>query len=293
MLLKIKTLIRRFFVKSLQLHRPTNWPYISGDSFRSLAQHIFDESITFEPLDVQNGDIIFVRTNYLKTFFESLYPNIKNNFILISHNEDMCIDTDFLIYANEKKIIHWFAENLLLKHEKITPIPIGIYSRFGDKKNIVIQSIEKLKDSEKELNKIFYNFNINTNINIRKKILDILDKLPLAETTTSRLVQREYFDISSRYKFIASPPGNGPDCHRTWEALYLNSIPIVERSVFTEYFEELKLPLLVIEKWEDLEKYTEENLSDMFENIINKSDKKALFMPYWIDLIMKYKNDNN
>ncbi len=293
MLLKIKTLIRRFFVKSLQLHRPTNWPYISGDSFRSLAQHIFDESITFEPLDVQNGDIIFVRTNYLKTFFESLYPNIKNNFILISHNEDMCIDTDFLIYANEKKIIHWFAENLLLKHEKITPIPIGIYSRFGDKKNIVIQSIEKLKDSEKELNKIFYNFNINTNINIRKKILDILDKLPLAETTTSRLVQREYFDISSRYKFIASPPGNGPDCHRTWEALYLNSIPIVERSVFTEYFEKLKLPLLVIEKWEDLEKYTEENLSDMFENIINKSDKKALFMPYWIDLIMKYKNDNN
>ena len=293
MLLKIKTLIRRFFVKSLQLHRPTNWPYISGDSFRSLAQHIFDESITFEPLDVQNGDIIFVRTNYLKTFFESLYPNIKNNFILISHNEDMCIDTDFLIYANEKKIIHWFAENLLLKHEKITPIPIGIYSRFGDKKNIVIQSIEKLKDSEKELNKIFYNFNINTNINIRKKILDILDKLPLAETTTSRLVQREYFDISSRYKFIASPPGNGPDCHRTWEVLYLNSIPIVERSVFTEYFEKLKLPLLVIEKWEDLEKYTEENLSDMFENIINKSDKKALFMPYWIDLIMKYKNDNN
>lgn len=293
MLLKIKTLIRRFFVKSLQLHRPTNWPYISGDSFRSLAQHIFDESITFEPLDVQNGDIIFIRTNYLKTFFESLYPNIKNNFILISHNEDMCIGPDFLIYANEKKIIHWFAENLLLKHEKITPIPIGIYSRFGDKKNIVIQSIQKLKDSEKELNKIFYNFNINTNINIRKKILDILDKLPLAETTTSRLVQREYFDISSRYKFIASPPGNGPDCHRTWEALYLNSIPIVERSVFTEYFEELKLPLLVIEKWEDLEKYTEENLSDMFENIINKSDKKALFMPYWIDLIMKYKNDNN
>lgn len=93
--------------------------------------------------------------------------------------------------------------------------------------------------------------------------------------------------------FVKSPELHRLNYYGTWEALYLNSIPIVERSVFTEYFEKLKLPLLVIEKWEDLEKYTEENLSDMFQNIINKSDKKALFMPYWIDLIMKYKNDNN
>jgi hypothetical protein len=33
--------------------------------------------------------------------------------------------------------------------------------------------------------------------------------------------------MMSDYQFVASPMGNGYDCHRTWEALALGCVPIV------------------------------------------------------------------
>jgi hypothetical protein len=34
----------------------------------------------------------------------------------------------------------------------------------------------------------------------------------------------------AQWRFCVSPPGNGIDCHRTWEALYLGVIPVVAPS---------------------------------------------------------------
>ena len=36
-----------------------------------------------------------------------------------------------------------------------------------------------------------------------------------------------YRQLLLRSKYVLSPPGNGPDCHRTWESIYLGAIPIV------------------------------------------------------------------
>jgi len=52
------------------------------------------------------------------------------------------------------------------------------------------------------------------------------------------------------YAFVLSPFGNGMDCHRTWEALLCGCIPIVRSSVFDELFE--GLPVLIVDKWEDI-----------------------------------------
>lgn len=289
-MLKIKTFIRRFLIKTLNLHRPSSLPYITGDSFRLLAQHIFDESCDFDPINVQIADIIFVRTNYLKDFFINIFPKIPNKFILISHNDDSSVTKEFLIYTNHSKIIHWFAANAILKHEKITPIPLGLSSRLGDKDNIVIGSIEKI-NSHTKYDKIFYNFNLKTNIAIRGEILKKLEELEISETTLNRLSVVEYIDTSSRYKFIASPPGNGPDCHRTWEALYTNSIPIVERSTFSEHFRKINLPIFIIDSWSDLKKLTVNDLYNIFNELTKGSDKSSLFMDYWVELILSYKCD--
>jgi hypothetical protein len=35
-------------------------------------------------------------------------------------------------------------------------------------------------------------------------------------------------------KFCICPEGNGFDCHRLWECLYLDVIPICEKSVFID-----------------------------------------------------------
>ena len=52
--------------------------------------------------------------------------------------------------------------------------------------------------------------------------------------------------------FIASPPGNGEDCHRTWEALYMRSVPVVVRSSLMETLNAKGMPLLLVDSYEEL-----------------------------------------
>ena len=52
------------------------------------------------------------------------------------------------------------------------------------------------------------------------------------------------------YAFELSPQGNGLDCHRTWEALILNTIPIVRTSSLDPLYE--GLPVVVVAEWADV-----------------------------------------
>jgi hypothetical protein len=98
-----------------------------------------------------------------------------------------------------------------------------------------------------------------------------------------RLSPHQYADLSSKFKFIACPRGNGIDTHRFWEALYRGSIPIVEVSDWSQNLKPLNLPFVEIDKWD------QESLYDVVENSklesFNPRDIKALWIPYWIELI--------
>ena len=64
----MKTLLRKEFNKLTlerfpNLYRPDSLPYISGDTFRKFASHIFDETKSFNPKDVKNNEIIFINSN--------------------------------------------------------------------------------------------------------------------------------------------------------------------------------------------------------------------------------------
>ena len=81
--------------------------------------------------------------------------------------------------------------------------------------------------------------------------------------------------------FIFSPPGNGIDCHRTWEALYLNRVPIIYDVYKSDLFE--NLPVLIIKKETEL---TEEFLLHQKEIILSKSyNFNKLKFSYWKDKI--------
>ena len=54
--------------------------------------------------------------------------------------------------------------------------------------------------------------------------------------------------LASAY-FCISPRGNGLDCHRTWEALYLGTIPVVTRSALTDHFSDI--PMVVLDDWSE------------------------------------------
>lgn len=72
-----------------------------------------------------------------------------------------------------------------------------------------------------------------------------------------------------RYSFWISPRGNGIDCHRTWEALYLDIIPIVWNSTLNSLYE--NLPIVIINSHADL---TESFLREQLQKIAMKKKKQ-------------------
>ena len=86
----------------------------------------------------------------------------------------------------------------------------------------------------------------------------------------------------SNYEFVASPRGNGIDCHRTWEALLVGSFPIVERHFMYDTYP--TLPIIQIDSWDEV---LEENFFNKTEKTLSKKrlDLSALSMSYWREKI--------
>ena len=64
---------------------------------------------------------------------------------------------------------------------------------------------------------------------------------------TSRMDQMDYLSNIAKSIFCISPPGNGVDCHRVWECLFLKTIPVIKWDICYEQFKHL--PILFIEDW--------------------------------------------
>jgi hypothetical protein len=64
------------------------------------------------------------------------------------------------------------------------------------------------------------------------------------------------------YPLWLSPRGNGIDCHRTWEALYLDAIPIVWHSTLDSIY--TNLPIIIINDWSEVnEKFLRNKLYEI------------------------------
>ena len=46
--------------------------------------------------------------------------------------------------------------------------------------------------------------------------------------------------------------GESQYCHKHWEALYLNSIPIVSSGINVNYFKNKQIPFLILDSWSEL-----------------------------------------
>jgi hypothetical protein len=75
-----------------------------------------------------------------------------------------------------------------------------------------------------------------------------------------------YYSEIADHRFVLSPEGNGIDCYRTWEALYLGAVPIVKTSAAMSTFADL--PILFTEDYSEI---TEEYLEHRWEEMGRRS----------------------
>ena len=188
---------------------------------------------------------IFCYTHRLDDFM-TILPFIQNEFILVTHNSDTNVTEKYLPLLQHSKLLFWHAQNVLFSHPKLGRIPIGLANSMWPHGNQEVLAHVIAKKHAKT-NSIFFNFSVHTNPSERITCYEALkDKLPWQPTVDFK----EYLETMATYKYAICPPGNGVDCHRIWECLYLDVIPIVLRSPFTE---RIPFPCYIVDRWEDLD----------------------------------------
>jgi len=70
---------------------------------------------------------------------------------------------------------------------------------------------------------------------------------------------------SLRYGFVASPVGHGLDSHRTWEALALGCIVLVEASAIDAIFSENSLPVVAVPSLKAWAAFTAQSLQELLD----------------------------
>ena len=135
----------------------------------------------------------------------------------------------------------------------VKPLPIGIANSFWEWGDSTTMS-EVISEGFSDTNPYFIYANFTKGDGVRyerrKDCYDILSEngIIMQESTD----YKSYLQELKKHKFCLSPEGNGIDCYRTWEALYMKTIPICKRSVMVEEFAKI-FPIYIVDDWKDFD----------------------------------------
>jgi hypothetical protein len=254
----------------------------------------------------ERGSVLYVCNSAIRTFVMETLPFITDRFVLVSGDSDNAMpyavlsQDEFTAFIADKRLQHWFCQNLLITHPKMTHLPIGLdyhtISKVGEQHPWGMGALPI--DQERELEKCieeapplalryplcYSNFHHSTwgigDRGDRKEVVAAVPKDVVFYDPyyTSREIA---WNRQSNMCFVLSPMGGGYDCHRTWEALCLGCIPIVKSSGLDPLYADL--PVLIVKNWSDL---TRELLNATLQSFSTRDfhiDK--LLLNYWIGLI--------
>ena len=221
--------------------------FITGNKFKKYCHYTLDEAGFVKHSEPSLGEVlrIFVKVDYVNHFFGL---NIDRPYVLFTHNGDLPVDDNYLRYMDNPNLLKWYGQNIMTHHPKLVSIPIGLGNEIwphGDE-NVFNEVIHQNLEKERL---IYVNFDVNTNRRERNYCLSEVNKRGLEMDV--KLPFKNYLEEVAKSYFVVSPNGNGVDCHKTWEALYLKTIPIVTSSINVDFYKDY--PLMVINNWEDFD----------------------------------------
>lgn len=258
-----------FFVHTIGFNE-----YITGNKFIDICERT---GATFSKID--NLAEFGSQTPKVFVTHNGDYPINEQRFNLAPHHYDC-----------------WLAQNKGIDNEKVIGIPIGLENmrlrtslaaRGGAFSSQIEGALEKAtiinKYNHFHLKKkglVYMNFNVHTYRSEREPLWKKFIDKDWVTTTQSLPMQKFYFEMAT-HKFIFSPRGNGVDCHRTWEALYSKTIPIVRKSTCMNEFKEL--PILFVDSWDEVTlPFLNEKYEEMSNTLYNLDKIK---ISYWEKVI--------
>ena len=229
---------------------------------------------------------IFIYTHILKDFMDRILPelSLKCKINIVTHNSDHPFDETYLPILNNENVNNVFAQNTFITHSKLISIPIGIANSMwphGNKEILskVVKSVNTFDCKEK----MYVNISINNYPKGRQYAFECLRNSDVSEIEFPNRNYQSFLEKMSEYKWIACPRGNGVDTHRLWETLYLNRIPVTERTVNSENFKEAGFPIILVDDWNQVNLKFLQEQTKKIETDVNWSFK--LKIDYWRDYL--------
>jgi hypothetical protein len=193
-----------------------------------------------------------------------------NPFVVIAHNSDAifsyddCSDQDIRNGLEHPNCLAVFTQNPGISHPKIHLLPIGFANSKWPHGNptIIGEVLDNKTLLQNKMNPCYFFFNEDTNRPVRIHCRIALSrKLKWNQHTYDF---KQYLIQLASYKYAICPEGNGYDTHRLWECIYLQVIPVMKKSVFSDYVAQFlkPYPVIILDDWFDFDL---QQLLDIYE----------------------------
>jgi hypothetical protein len=219
------------------------------------------------------------------SFVRAALPTIRRPFALITTDGDLSVPSELPRSSVEALLespwlVSWHTQNYDgYAHPKLAPIPIGLDFHsprpWTSPKRLVslLQDIRRNRLSAEQLPlRVFCDLGISAYPERRDAISALLN-CDHVDFLASRLSQEAIWRRYARYPFVVSARGNGLDCHRTWELLYLGCIVITKSSSLDSLF--YGLPVVIVEDWKEVRQAA--NLAKWLEQYYGLTDRAKVW----------------
>lgn len=219
------------------------------------------------------GAVVYVITSALPAFRKNVLPKVNHSFVLVTGDAvvepETVLGDDFQAFIADARILKWFAQNTVMRHEKLVQIPVGLdYHTLSEKatdwgpKTSPQEQEKSLQQIQSEASSFesrdptvftdkFDPSSHKSRSSVWKSLSHQSNILHIQERTVPR---NELWNLMTQHRFVVSPRGKGIDCHRTWEALVLGCVPLVSAGPHNRIFEDHGLRVIEMDdkSWDNV-----------------------------------------
>ena len=219
-----------------------------------------------------HGSLVYAKRDHMITLFGVLKKR-RARIVLVTLESDESVN---LGEQFPHQVAAWFSANSC--DSTVKPLPLGL----GNSYCPVTAKADLLADFSKrpKTSLLYVNFRPETNPSVRLPLWEGFGSLSWKGSITrhaGNVSKEEYVSALASHRFVLCPRGNGIDTHRMWEALYLGTIPVVEKNQALASFSDL--PILFVDR---LSEVTKNFLESKYQEILStKWNWEKLFLPWW------------
>ena len=267
------------------------------------------------------GETVHVKTDHIEAFARDILPRLSGPIVLVTGDSDMSPFPGFAHLLDDPRIAHWFAQNAEWPgdHPRLTRLPIGVdnpvytklekrlgfavatllrrsppdwtfsRNRMGDQARLQAVKRSMRRTIRDKPPRVLCTFHRNQmlianadRIPDRAEALAAVRDHPDCRVIAERLPQEDYWRAHDDFAFELSPRGNGIDCFRTWECLFLETIPIVRTSPLDDLYRREGFPVVIVDSFREITTEALHRWKDERQDAFTPALVEKLTNDYWL-----------